>query len=223
MRLSLVRSLFGLAVAVPFTFYAQSNRAQHTPSMSDEAKTLARQILLHRFLQCGTSLYIYGWIDYDTHDGVVKTGLYLPSGLKERLTHDEKQDFDKTGVSVWFSESRGLLEALVVHDASSLLLTADRLNGLRWSGAAIADSKLAASRYRSWKNGKAPPVGKEEMPLPSHGGWGEWDTKWLPAGFRVDLRKRNDNWFAELDGKPETPVGQILATPQPSCADLPIH
>ena len=203
---SLHRAVFGLALLFPFAFYAQNSRAPQIAGINHEALSVARQILLHRFIQCGTSLYIYGWVDYDTRDGTGKYDLYLPAGLKERPAH-EKQLFGETGVSISFSESRGLLEALALHDDTFLLSQADRLNGLQWSGEAETGSKLPAVRYRRWMNGA----------------WGPWDTEWYPTDFRVDMKKRNGQWFAAFDGKPEMPVKNVLATPQPGCADLPIR
>lgn len=228
-RTSVVTSLFAFAVLFPSDCHAQSGRAQRATGLNDEAKTIARQVLLHRLLQCGTSLYVYGWIDYDTRDntgrsdGTAKSGLYLPAGFKDRLTHDEKQVYDQTGVILWFSESRGILESLAVHDTSAFLSAADKLNGVQWDGEAKTDSKLAAIRYRHWRNGQAPPVGQPSGPGPG-GEWGAWDKNWLPTGFRVGLRKRNSRWFVVADDlETETPVGEILSAPQPSCADLPIR
>jgi hypothetical protein len=202
------RALFGLALLFPFAFYAQNSRAPQIAGINHEALSVARQILLHRFIQCGTSLYIYEWVDYDTRDGTGKYGLYLPAGLKERPTHDERQVFNQTGVILWFSEYRGLLEALVLQDASSSLSQADRLNGLQWAGQAEIDSHLAAVHHRDWSNGV----------------WGPWGTTWTPvAKFPFDIKKQNGKWFVAFDWKPEMPVKDVLATPQPACADLPIR
>jgi hypothetical protein len=206
MRRSVVRSLFGCAVLFPFAVHAQSNRAQRTPSINDEAKTVARQILLHKFVQCGTSLYRYAWVDYDRsdRDAGPKAGFSLPAGFQDRP--HKQQLLGQTGVILWFYEFKGLLQSLTVRDYPDFS-AADRLNGLQWDGEASADSKLAASRTRSWENGA----------------WGPWDTNWYPAGFDVHLRRRNGKWFVVEDPKPDTPVGEILSTPMPSCADLPIR
>jgi len=209
------RPLLGLALLFPLAFYGQNNRAPQIPSMNDEAKSVARQILLHQFKQCGTSLYVYRWIDYDTHSDEANDGLYLPAGLKERPPH-ERQLFGETGVSVWLSEFSGLLENLVVIDRSSSLSRADRLNGIQWAGDVQVDSKVAAVRDRDWRNGE----------------WGPWDTTWHPIGFRKErsfyinfiIRKWNGKWFtAPSLGIAETPVAEVLSTPQPVCADLPLR
>jgi hypothetical protein len=139
-----------------------------------------------------------------------------------RSTHDEKVSFPSTGVILSFSESRGLLESLVVTGDSTLLSAADRLNGVQWDGVAATKSELAAYRYRYWRNGQAPSVGQPNGHR-SDGAWGPWDTNWRPGGFSVQLRKRSGKWFV-VDGlNSESPVGEILSTPQPSCADLPIR
>lgn len=209
------RALFGLVFLFPFAFYAQNNRAPQIPRMNDEAKSVARQILLHQFKQCGTSLYVYRWIDYDTHTTEVNDGLYLPAGLKERPAH-ERQLFGETGVTVWFSEFNGLLENLTIDDTTSSLSKAARLNGFQSAGYVKVDSKEAAVRDRDWRNGQ----------------WGPWETTWHPIGFREErsfyinftISKRNGKWFTAPYGETaETPVSEVLSKPQPVCADLPIR
>lgn len=114
-------------VLATLTMNAQTSRAAQRPNLDDEAKGVARRVLLRMLLRCGNSYYAYN--QYSGGDGIEDVREIWPY-------FSEYRELDFTALA---------LELIPLHPA-------DRLNGIEWSGR-VKLAKRPAFRTRENQNG----------------------------------------------------------------------
>jgi len=183
------------ASAIIVSLNGQTNRAKPTLSLDDEARTMARRVLLRRLLKCGDSYFGY----VNVHEF---TPLDVRHGEWDTFAEFKAVVFDKLGTSGTF------------------LSPAAALNGLQWFGQVDLfghvdfDTPKPATRKREKGNGTWGPWAEK---------WVDAELAWFRVQLKKENGRWFTADTAEDLQGPAVPIEQEAAKPQPSCAVLPIR